>query len=1053
MLPAIAALITVAADKPPERPVAGADAASAVIEKSGVRSGLAVELGFADGEFLAALGARPGFLAQGLHTDTERVEEVRAYVRGKGVYGRASVNLFDGKRLPYVDNLVDLLVVSDAESTVPAEEIRRVLAPLGVVCRRRGSSWETTGKPWPETIDEWPQYLRGADNNAVAQDTVVGPPRYQQWVDEPTWMRSHMTLPSIVCMVSARGRLFSIEDRASIEHPVLPGRFVLVARGAFNGVGLWQHRFPDWEPITVYVKCMPMQLQRRLAAIGDVVYCTPGLSAPITAFDAATGKVLRTYDGTEKTQEFAYDDGLLFAVVGDPMPAGGHYVKFDASVRRGGADPGGPFDGTGFRGAYAPDFRSSRKKRYSCAILALDADSGRTLWQSAPIIKWTGCSLSVRGSHLAYQTADGLVCLDAKTGKRRWSVDQAVRTSSGIDANTVVLSDRTVYAQEGTTLAAYDLADGARKWEVPVVNNYRKPADVFLIGDRVWTCGDGEKPHSFDAVTGQVRERIDHRTPSMSIGHDRCYRNFITERFYITSRTGGADFFALDGKAEFPHVWTRGACGSGVLPCNGLLYAPPFSCACSPGLLVNNFNAYTTEPDLQSSEQPIPVEQDLRLIRGPAYGATPRPEKTAVWPTYRHDASRSGVTDALVPAHLAPCWQAKLVTQPSAPVIAEDMVLTAAVDVHTVTALNAADGKVLWEYMTGARVDSPPTWRGGLLYFGSRDGWVHCLRAADGALVWRFKDLPDRIIGAFGQLESAWPVSGSVLIQNDKVYFTAGRSSFLDGGIFVYALDPGSGRVLHRRQMYGPFDPETGFPGLRRSGGFKADICVGQGDFVYVRHQGFKADLTDVRSTGPHVTPSPGFLDSTPQHRTFWTLGGYLSKQANPLSARPTGDILVTDGTTYYEVRGYPVARHSYFDPRVKGYTLFAGPAVAPTGGRGKKRAKKKAKGGTLPVQPTGKWSLDIPLTGRALIATRDTIFVAGTPAHLPPDHGFKRYADAYDGKLGGLLWAVGREDGKRLAEYKLEAAPRWDGMAAAEGKLIICLENGTVLAWETARD
>ena len=45
----------------------------------------------------------------------------------------------------------------------------------------------------------------------------------------------------------------------------------------------------------------------------------------------------------------------------------------------------------------------------------------------------------------------------------------------------------------------------------------------------------------------------------------------------------------------------------------------------------------------------------------------------------------------------------------------------------------------------------------------------------------------------------------------DVVYFAAGRNSFLDGGIWVYGLDPDTGRVIHRRHMYGPYG-ENGFP-------------------------------------------------------------------------------------------------------------------------------------------------------------------------------------------------------------------------------------------------
>ena len=56
-----------------------------------------------------------------------------------------------------------------------------------------------------------------------------------------------------------------------------------MARDAYNGVVLWQVMFPDWHPIYIRDKETPVQIQRRLAAVGDVVYCTPGYSAPITA--------------------------------------------------------------------------------------------------------------------------------------------------------------------------------------------------------------------------------------------------------------------------------------------------------------------------------------------------------------------------------------------------------------------------------------------------------------------------------------------------------------------------------------------------------------------------------------------------------------------------------------------------------------------------------------------------------------------------------------------------------------------------------------------------
>ena len=98
----------------------------------------------------------------------------------------------------------------------------------------------------------------------------------------------------------------------------------------------------------------------------------------------------------------------------------------------------------------------------------------------------------------------------------------------------------------------------------------------------------------------------------------------------------------------------------------------------------------------------------------------------------------------------------------------------------------------------------------GNVLFGSADGWVYSLRASDGVLAWRFRAAPmDQRLMAFGQLESVWPVHGSVLIQDDVLYCVAGRSMFLDSGLRLWRLDPGTGRVLSETVM-DDRDPATG---------------------------------------------------------------------------------------------------------------------------------------------------------------------------------------------------------------------------------------------------
>ncbi|MHC4146948.1 MAG: class I SAM-dependent methyltransferase, partial [Planctomycetota bacterium] len=135
----------------------------------------------------------------GLDTDPGNVEKARVNIRSQGVYGRVSVMELSGRRLPYADNLINLIVAED-QGGISTDELMRVVVPNGVALVRQGQEWRKTVKPRPAEIDEWRQYLHDADNNAVAHDSVVGPPRHLQWVDEPGWSRSHMGIPTVVSM-------------------------------------------------------------------------------------------------------------------------------------------------------------------------------------------------------------------------------------------------------------------------------------------------------------------------------------------------------------------------------------------------------------------------------------------------------------------------------------------------------------------------------------------------------------------------------------------------------------------------------------------------------------------------------------------------------------------------------------------------------------------------------------------------------------------------------------------------------------------------------------
>jgi len=298
-----------------------------IVQSTGVQGGIIVHVGCGGGEFTAGLRINDRYIVQGLDIDAANVQKARRHIKSLDLYGEVTAETFDGKHLPYADNLINLLIIED--SPVPGavqgsinianDEIMRVLTPRGVVCFRKNGAWQKQTKAWPDDIDEWTHFLHGPDNNAVAEDTRIKPPRYTQWVSGPRWGRSHDHLSGVSAVVSAAGRIFYIIDEGPIAAVTAPSDWKLVARDAFNGVLLWKKDISPWENQLRPFRSGPAEMPRRLVAVGERVYATLGYGKPVTAMDAATGKVLRTYEGTDNTHEIIAADGRLYLVISEPL--------------------------------------------------------------------------------------------------------------------------------------------------------------------------------------------------------------------------------------------------------------------------------------------------------------------------------------------------------------------------------------------------------------------------------------------------------------------------------------------------------------------------------------------------------------------------------------------------------------------------------------------------------------------------------------------------------------------------------------------------------------
>jgi len=757
-----------------------------ILAESGVQGGLVVHLGCGDGKRTVALRTGDSYLVHGLDTSTDNVRRAREHIRAKGLYGPVSISSFDGKHLPYADNLVNLLV-ADELSGVTMEEVLRVLAPRGVAM----IGGKRTVKPWPREMYEWTPYLHDASGNAVSKDTLVGPPRHLQWVSAPLWPRSHEHTPSISAMVSAQGRIITICDEGirGVRDKRLPERWALRCRDAFSGKLLWRRPFDGWGPKQWKDSRhwdMPMSLPRRLVAVGDRVYVTLGYRAPVSVLDAPTGKTVAVLEKTKHTEEILSSDGVLLVRrrqnIPDYPPGAG---AWKVQMRRESKDP---------RATPMPPVVPPGDEK----IVALNPETGRVLWEKEAKRVVT-LSPASTGGRVCYHNFEQVVCLDLRSGKELWRGQSKIWPDLTGTAGTLVMHEDKVFYAGDRGLEAWSAASGRLLWrgERIIRTAPRHPPDLFLANGMLWGGMTAQMPtgalpkqqstvaakpmtapavQGLDPMTGRVRRTIDIGKLVSPGHHVRCYRSKATDRFFLWPKRGVEFVDIVDGKDHMRCDWFGGECSFGVMLSGGLVYTPPHPCLCYVGVALNGFNALSAarEPDLAPAGE--------RLVRGPAFGKTPVPEsrgrgpRSNDWPMYRHDPARSGAAEPTVATELKRVWMVKPGGKLTSPVIAGNMVVIASVHAHTVQALDADGGRTLWTYSAGARVDSSPTIHEGLVLFGCRDGWVYCLRASDGVLVWRFRAAPrQRRIVAFEQVESPWPVPGSVLITRGVAYQITGH--------------------------------------------------------------------------------------------------------------------------------------------------------------------------------------------------------------------------------------------------------------------------------------
>jgi outer membrane protein assembly factor BamB len=183
------------------------------------------------------------------------------------------------------------------------------------------------------------------------------------------------------------------------------------------------------------------------------------------------------------------------------------------------------------------------------------------------------------------------------------------------------------------------------------------------------------------------------------------------------------------------------------------------------------------------------------------------------WPMWRYDAARSAASPDAVATNLTLLWTRQLAPVRQAwpldleqrltfdtsyePVVMGQRLFLGSPNDGSVTAYDTGTGTEQWKFFTEGPVRCAPACANGRVYAGSDDGYLYCLDAQTGTLVWKLRgapaNRPDRKQLGNGHLVSFWPVRGGPVIADGIVYFGAGIWPVF--GIFLHAVDAQTGKT------------------------------------------------------------------------------------------------------------------------------------------------------------------------------------------------------------------------------------------------------------------
>jgi outer membrane protein assembly factor BamB len=546
-----------------------------ILDKSGVRTGICVDLGCGTGELALELVRQSQLYVVALDADPAKVRQARRMLDEAGVYGdRVAVHQGDPGQTPYPDNFANLIVSSQALAEPSAAlnevEMARLQRPYGgTVCVGAPGRWQVHRRGPPEGAGQWTHQNCDAANTLCSTDEIVRGPLEMAWY---------------------RDDVLEITDRHAQGPAPLFSQGYLVVEGvdgicavdAYNGRTVWTYPIrgilADWDGVHHDVGIGDAGSNFCLS--DDAVFVRTG--GTCLKLDLATGRRIREFktpvEPAARNRNWGYVaclDGLLF----------GSVLNDEHTV--------------------SPRYANIRLRNESVLFFAMDAQTGELKWQYRPEHSLRNNAIALAagrvylidrplaladritdpkrdGKHRPVLQPDEhpggtLIAFEASSGSVLWKNEEDIfGTQIGVSSEHGVLLMHyqavkhnffRLPSEIGGRMAAFDLKTSVRLWDIkadcktrPILND-----DTIYAEGGAWKLKTGEpvpwdfkRSYGCGQMAGSTHLLV---FRSATIGYWDLRQNRETENF------GGAR----------PGCWFNG------IPAGGLVLVPDGSsqCACS----------------------------------------------------------------------------------------------------------------------------------------------------------------------------------------------------------------------------------------------------------------------------------------------------------------------------------------------------------------------------------------------------------------------------------------------------------------------------------------